>query len=275
MNWKSFIYLGICILTTPLVGCAKPAMLLTAPTDQETVSFPYMKYAPLKATPVTPAGVCGSDRWHSTVMRWLTPNDSNTESFSALFNTTQGSEKLTLEAGKQLRRHSQSEPWWRADQKRAAKTSEIIYAESLFLYLHLPMLEQQLYNVTLLGPATINNTTYKRLFFTLAPGASDNQQIDQYVAYWNEQTQQLDFINFTYRDLYASYQGVFGSLITNSNKGKKYPRQIDIQNHFTSQKMFTACVSMSASAQHHNLYEDGKDAAAMAIVRCDGYRLFW
>jgi len=177
----------------------------------------------------------GSDRWNSSLMRWLTPLKSNKENFVVSHDMSGSFQRLKLASGTVLSHREQMAQW---TTQTAAKVSgkERIYAESLLLYIQLPTFAMKVFNAQRLSPQKIADKHYERLFFMLQKGAVKDATLDHFVAYWNPQSKRIDYLVFTYRDLFASYKGVLQLTDYAKHDGISYPRKLRVQNGFLDTK---------------------------------------
>ena len=218
-----------------VLACMKPAMLAdSAVVDGATALLTEIQQHH-RSPCENEIHFAGSDRWSSTLMRWFTPLKSNKENFVANQDVLGTFKHLELTNGTVLTYRSQAQQWTSSTGLQVS-AKERIYAESLILYLQLPTFSMKVFNPQKLSPQTIAGKHYERLFFMLQNGSVDDVQLDHFVAYWNPQSKHIDYVVFTYRDLFASYKGVLQLAAYEKHEGISYPRKLRIQNGFLDTK---------------------------------------
>ena len=180
--------------------------------------------------------ISGFDRWNSTFLRWLTPLQTNEGSFVATIDSVTGEHQLELLANHTFGYDGLVNSWKNKSTGSVSSSMERIYIESLLLYLQLPLMIGDGKQQTILPSEIIRDKTYHRMFFMLEEGDTKDPQKDHYVGYWNTETNLLEYMLFTYRDLYASYKGTLFFSDYQEMSGIRYPTSIAIQNSITSAK---------------------------------------
>lgn len=107
-----------------------------------------------------------------------------------------------------------------------------VYLESLRLYLTLPWRLKEYPILMYSGKISVNGADYETLYLTsVQPEA--NPYTDQYVAYLEKQSGALEWIQFTYRELFGFYKGVLKFGFYEPWLDKQYPRRITILDSFS------------------------------------------
>lgn len=151
------------------------------------------------------------DVWESTIVRWLTPLTDNRQQFEGRLNLFhQGVEFTYLNGDKKGNIIGfDGQPY-----EIAGKGKEYKDSSSIALYLgplqsyfewHQTLLRKGEHQ--LLGRKVMNNKPYEVVYVT--EGRSENlEDYNQYLVYVNAETHLVEFIEFTMRELMASYKGV-------------------------------------------------------------------
>jgi hypothetical protein len=175
--------------------------------------------------------VTGSDVWESTLIRWLTPLDENTQHFEASLNLFHQGIEFTF-----LNGQSAGETLGFDGRSYRVQGSEKIYERSSQVSLYLGPLQNYLEwhqtllrnpTLTLQGVRTIRGSDYKVLFATQGP-VQDLDSHDQYLVYVNSRTKRVDHVEFTMRALMDSYSGVVSYHDYQRVQGVLMPFRIDI-----------------------------------------------
>lgn len=106
-----------------------------------------------------------------------------------------------------------------------------IYLESLRLYLTLPWRLKEFPIIQYAGSKEKQNQNYEVVYFTRVQ-MNANPDTDQYVGYFENKSGALEWVEFTYRELFSFYQGVLKYGFYETWNGKQYPRRITILDKF-------------------------------------------
>lgn len=106
-----------------------------------------------------------------------------------------------------------------------------VYLESLRLYLTLPWRLKEYPILMYAGGTKVNSSEYETIYLTsVQPEATPDT--DQYLVYLEKTSGALEWIQFTYRELFSFYQGVLKYGFYEPWNGKQYPRRITILDKF-------------------------------------------
>lgn len=155
--------------------------------------------------------VTGADVWESTVIRWLTPLDENTQRFEASLKLFGQGIEFTFRngqsAGRTLGFDGQSYRVQGSEKTYERSSRVALYLGPLQNYLewHQTLLRNP--TLTLQGVRTIRGTDYLVLLATKG-SIQDLDTHDQYLVYVNSRSRRVDYVEFTLRALMDSYSGV-------------------------------------------------------------------
>ncbi|XDD42904.1 hypothetical protein AB3N58_00635 [Leptospira sp. WS60.C2] len=106
-----------------------------------------------------------------------------------------------------------------------------IYLESLRLYLTLPWKLKGFPIIQYAGSKEKLDQKYEVVYFTSVQ-MNATPDTDQYVGYYENKSGALEWVEFTYRELFSFYQGVLKYGFYEPWNGKQYPRRITILDRF-------------------------------------------
>lgn len=106
-----------------------------------------------------------------------------------------------------------------------------IYLESLRLYLTLPWRLKDYSIIQYAGTKEKLNQSYEVVYFTSVQ-MNANPDTDQYVGYFEKKSGALEWMEFTYRELFSFYQGVLKYGFYEPWNNQQYPRRISILDKF-------------------------------------------
>ncbi|XDD46642.1 hypothetical protein AB3N60_00695 [Leptospira sp. WS39.C2] len=106
-----------------------------------------------------------------------------------------------------------------------------IYLESLRLYLTLPWRLKEFPIIQYSGQKQKLDQNYEVVYFTSVQ-MNATADTNQYVGYFETKSGALEWMEFTYRDLFSFYQGVLKYGFYESWNNKQYPRRITILDRF-------------------------------------------
>ena len=155
--------------------------------------------------------VIATDVWHSTIIRWLTPLDKNEQRFRAHLMLYHKDIEFTFLNGNQKDKtigfDGQSYRY-DGDRKVYEKSASIsLYLGPLQNYLEWPRTLLDNSTMKLLGEKKVNGNLYW-VFYATEGNTTELDQYDQFLIYINKHNKTVDYIEFTMRQLMASYVGV-------------------------------------------------------------------
>ncbi|TGM55638.1 hypothetical protein EHQ91_12080 [Leptospira biflexa] len=106
-----------------------------------------------------------------------------------------------------------------------------IYLESLRSYLTLPWRLKNYPIIQYAGQKQKLEQNYEVVYFTSVQ-MNATPDTDQYVGYFEQKSGALEWLEFTYRELFSFYQGVLKFGFYEPWNGKQYPRRITILDRF-------------------------------------------
>lgn len=106
-----------------------------------------------------------------------------------------------------------------------------VYLESLRLYLTLPWRLTEYPIIQYAGPVQKLGQEFEVVYFTSVQ-ANATPDTDQYVGYFEKTSGALEWMEFTYRELFSFYKGVLKFGYYESWNEKQYPRRITILDRF-------------------------------------------
>ena len=165
----------------------------------------------------------------------LTPLNSAEAEFSAEWSGRNAKQSLALKAGPIYHYAIEEKAWREKGREAPLGNADKIYVESLMLYLRIHHKTTPWVDVEYQGRQTIQDQTYERVFFTLDTQAPLLER-DHYRAYINSESQLIDYIAFTYRDLFDSYLGVIKLSDYRTVGNRTHPHVIAIQDSIDSAK---------------------------------------
>lgn len=181
------------------------------------------------------------DYWNSRLIRFFTPIPERVQAMRVKLSTTKNTIHIKLTDGRQRGRIfgvEEGEPYT-YDSKNGRvfnKDSDIqIYSESLRIYLLLPFQVHSYSKLAYLGDVEIGNQEYYEIFATNGDWEASDAY-DQYRLYVQKETGKIDYIMFTYRDVFSFYKGILHYEDYTLYKGRLFPTKIAIQDDFMSEK---------------------------------------
>jgi hypothetical protein len=155
--------------------------------------------------------VVATDAWNSTIIRWLTPLDKNEQRFRAQLMLFHKGIEFTFLNGDQKDktigfdgRSYHYEGRRKIYEKSAAMS---LYLGPLQRYLEWPRTLMSKKKLKLLGEKGVNNHSYWVVYATEG-NTAELDQYDQFLIYINKNSNTIDYIEFTMRELMKSYVGV-------------------------------------------------------------------
>ncbi|ACN13266.1 hypothetical protein HRM2_01440 [Desulforapulum autotrophicum HRM2] len=156
--------------------------------------------------------VTGTDVWESTIIRWLTPLDENTQQFHARLGLSRQQIEFTFLNGEKKGQtigfdgKSYERTGTRKRHRKSASISLYLGPLQCYLEWHQTLMRHPA--LTLVGTTEINTIPYRVVYATQGPPTRDLAEYDQYLIYINTRTNRIDYVEFTLRKLSRSYRGV-------------------------------------------------------------------
>jgi hypothetical protein len=175
------------------------------------------------------------DTWNSSLVRFFTPIPERAQAMKVRLSWKTGNISAQFTDGKQRGKIiglEAGEPYIIEPElgKVTLKDNEIkTYLESLHLYLTLPFLSTEWKRVAYIGDVGIGEKRYHEIFATNGPW-EPNSEYDQYKIYMEQQFGYIEFVSFTYRDVFDSYVGVLNYQEYTNLNGRMYPMKITVQD---------------------------------------------
>ncbi|MDF3821171.1 hypothetical protein P3G55_14785 [Leptospira sp. 96542] len=180
------------------------------------------------------------DVWHSNFVRFFTPISEKEQRMRVYIDFEKDAMEVELLGGEKrglIYGLSKKEPYQIASDTGKVFTGDDevrIYLESLRLYLTLPWRLKEFSILMHAGSAQKGSTSYEMVYLTsVQPEATPDT--DQYLAYFESESGALEWIEFTYRELFSFYKGVLKYGFYEPWMGKQYPRRITILDRFEDQ----------------------------------------
>ncbi|MCC5813415.1 MAG: hypothetical protein JJT78_01545 [Leptospira sp.] len=107
-----------------------------------------------------------------------------------------------------------------------------IYVESLRLYILLPFIVNAFNNIAYMDEMEYSGSRYDEIFATNGDW-KPSEDFDQYRLYVRKDTGAIEFIRFTYRDVFNSYKGLLHYEEYTNLSGKLFPMKIAIKDDFS------------------------------------------
>ncbi|WCL49334.1 LBF_0142 family lipoprotein [Leptospira sp. GIMC2001] len=191
--------------------------------------------SPLKWSKVEALEFYMVDYWNSSLVRFFTPVPEPVQAMKVRLSLNNTNMDITFTDGSQRGKIyglENGEPFVIEDAsgKVFIKDSEVkVYLESLRLYLLLPTMLHKYESLAYLGEIGLGDHFYHEIFATNGSfEISENH--DQYISYTRKDTGAIEFIQFTYRDVFDSYRGVIHYENYTLVDGKSIPMKIAITN---------------------------------------------
>ncbi|EOQ89091.1 putative lipoprotein [Leptospira yanagawae serovar Saopaulo str. Sao Paulo = ATCC 700523] len=177
------------------------------------------------------------DVWHSKFVRFFTPIKESEQRMRVYLDFETNSMQVEFLGGEK------KGLIYGLDKKEtyyiAADTGKVfmgddevrIYLESLRLYLTLPWRLKEFPIIQYAGTTKKLEQNYEVVYFTSVQ-LNANPDTDQYVGYFETTSGALEWMEFTYRELFSFYRGVLKYGFYESWNGKQYPRRITILDKF-------------------------------------------
>lgn len=106
------------------------------------------------------------------------------------------------------------------------------YVESLRLYILLPFIVHGFKNIAHMGEMGVGDAQYDEIFATDGDW-TPSPDYDQYRLYVRKGSGAIEFIRFTYRDVFNSYKGLLHYEEYTNLQGKLFPMKIAIKDDFS------------------------------------------
>lgn len=181
------------------------------------------------------------DYWDSTFVRFFTPVPEKVQAMRARISLVRNTIHIRFTDGRKKGKTFGVEDGeaYVYDPKTGrvfTKDSDIqTYSESLRLYLILPLVVHSFPKLAHLGSVGIGDKEYHEIFATKGDWEV-SEMYDQYRIYVHKDSGRIDYVQFTYRDVFSFYKGILRYEEYTPYQGRLYPIQISIQDDFHSEK---------------------------------------
>lgn len=177
-----------------------------------------------------------TDSWNSWLVRQFTPLDYSetrmrislyplSSDIKVTFADRESTSGFELRSGKLYQFEAGTET-------SISDSSTKLYLESLSLYLRLPLEIQELDFFLQLPSERVENREFLK-YYASNSGFELSGSSDQYICYVNQPQHEVNFIEFTYREVMESYRGVLEYLDYADQNGISYPHRIQIKDNIT------------------------------------------
>ena len=177
------------------------------------------------------------DVWHSKIVKFFTPikeSDQRMKVFLDLEKDTMEVEMLNgVNQGLYLGLTKNDVYQISADTGKVFTGDDEVrvYIQSLRLYLMMVWKLQDFEILQYAGDSLILGENYDTIYITSVQ-VSATPDVDQYLAYYEKDTGALEWVEFTYRDIFSWYRGVLKFGYYENWEGKQFPRRITILDKF-------------------------------------------
>ncbi len=181
------------------------------------------------------------DYWNSGFVRFFTPVPEKVQAMKVNLSFHRNIVHIQFTDGKQRGRIfgvEEGEPYTynSRDGRIFTKDSDIQnYAESLRLYILFPFQVHSYKNVAYLGEMNIGNQEYHEIFATNG-NWEVSDEFDQYKVYIKKDSGEIEFVQFTYRDVFSFYKGILHYEDYTLYNGRLIPMKIGIKSDFMDEK---------------------------------------
>ena len=187
----------------------------------------------------------GTDKWHSTWVRWLTPVTEAQQQFQATFQTDPYELEYRFLNGKrqdEIIGVDLNGTYVLAEGKRQYEDSSRIrlYLQPLRDYFEWPFTLFESPVLLYGGKKNINGRPYELIFATTGEPSPSNDQ-DQFLLYINAQTGTVDYLEFTLRELASFYRGAL------------HYREFKIVNGLTVPAVIAVCDTVEDETPVHTI----------------------
>jgi len=183
--------------------------------------------ASAQASPQVVRTVQVEDQWQSTLLRWFTPLDSNTQSFSASLSLAPAAAEIWL---------GERRLTWSLDSSASSVDGwDAVYADSVHRYFYFAGLSFS--EPTAMPTAELLGERYARIWVSYAE--------DEAVLWLNLTDHRLRWAEFTFRSASTSYRGVLDfaawsdDLPSSQLSGRSLPTMVVIRDGFEDEAVHT------------------------------------
>ncbi|GBF51199.1 putative lipoprotein [Leptospira ryugenii] len=177
------------------------------------------------------------DVWHSKAVRFFTPIKENEQRMKVFLDFEKDSMEIELLNGvnKGIYYGLVKKDVYQISPdtgKVFTGDDEVrVYLESLRLYLLMVWNLKNYEIIQYAGDIQLLGKTYERVYLTNVQ-VDANPDVDQYLAYFEKETGALEWVEFTYRELFSWYKGTLKFGYYENWEGKQFPRRISILDKF-------------------------------------------
>lgn len=178
-----------------------------------------------------------TDIWKSKFVRFFTPIKEDEQRLRVYLDFERDAMEVEFLSGPKkgfIIGLSKKEPYQIASDTGKVYTGDDevrVYLESLRLYITLPWNLKKFPIALYAGSSRILGSEYETIYFTSVQ-VEASPDVDQYVAYLDKKTGALEWIEFTYRELFSFYRGILKFGYYEPWNDKQYPRRITILDKF-------------------------------------------
>jgi len=175
------------------------------------------------------------DYWNSSFVRFFTPIPESVQAMKATISSNSTNMKLEFTDGRYRGKilgieNGESYTIDKELGKVFSKDSELkLYLESLRIYILLPIIAHKFEKIYFIGNLGIGERSYSEIFATNGSW-TPSKDFDQYKILIREDTGSIEFIHFTYRDVFDSYKGVLHYEDYTELNGRMIPFKISIKD---------------------------------------------
>ncbi|WP_411824137.1 LBF_0142 family lipoprotein [Leptospira sp. 'Mane'] len=210
----------------------KALLLINNPSDIKLAPEDWIKYKQIQFTL--------KDVWHSKLVKFFTPIKENEQRMKVHIDFEKDIIEIELLNGPNkgiVYGLVKKDVYQIAPDTGKVFTGEDevrIYLESLRLYLLLAWKIRDYEILLYSGETEKLGKNYETVYATTVQ-AEATPDTDQYLAYYERETGAVEWVEFTYRELFSWYRGVIKFGYYEDWNGKLYPRRITILDKFTDE----------------------------------------
>jgi hypothetical protein len=178
------------------------------------------------------------DHWHLTLLRWLTPLRSNHQKVHFTFGLKNIDVTMAYVDGPGVGNtlgikegHTFKNINGRVITKNFSNVE--LYCLHIRRYFLWPYVLAKMPVVAYLGESDLNNQSYDLVFTGLSSNKA-NAREDQYILWVNRQTKEVDYVEFTLRNILTSYRGAIAYKDYRDAGGVRFAYDITVLNHLNA-----------------------------------------
>jgi hypothetical protein len=180
------------------------------------------------------------DYWKSPLVRFFTPIPEPVQAMKVTIYFQNKNMEITFTDGKNRGKilgieNGESYSIEKDLGKVFNKDNEVkLYLESLRLYILLPILASQMEKLAYLGDVGIGEKSYSEVFGTNGSWAPEKES-DQYRFLVQNDSGRIEYIVFTYREVFESYKGILHYEDYTMLNGKLFPMRIAVMSNLSDE----------------------------------------